>query len=120
MRNNKVKKFAVSACLIVTATIQHSPVLAGGNPKDGAIVFDSICNTCHGDKGETEIPGIPVFAKGERMNKTDEQLKKSIRNGVENPNNPAGMTMPPHGGGPVLTDKQISDVLAYIRTLKKK
>ena len=116
---SKVKKFAVSACLIVAATIQLPPAMAGGNPKDGAIVFDSICNTCHGDKGETEIPGIPVFAKGERMNKTDEQLKKSIRNGVENANNPAGMTMPPHGGGPELNDKQLSDVIAYIRTLKK-
>lgn len=120
MRNSTAKKFAVSAGLIVAATIQHSPVLAGGNHKDGAIVFDSICNTCHGDKGETEIPGIPVFAKGERMNKTDEQLKKSIRNGIDNPVNPAGMTMPPFGGGPVLTDRQISDVLAYVRTLKKK
>lgn len=105
---------------LVVSTVFLSAAIAGGNPKEGSMVFDSICSSCHGDKGVTEIPGIPVFSKGERMNKTDEQLKKSIRNGVNNPNNPAGMTMPPYGGGPALNDKQLTDVIAYIRTLKKK
>jgi mono/diheme cytochrome c family protein len=53
------------------------------------------------------------------MEKTDDQLKASIIKGVNNPDNPAGMSMLPYGGGPALTDKQISDVISYIRTLKK-
>lgn len=114
------KSFFVSAGVFFIAAISQSQVAAGGKPEDGQQTFDSICSSCHGDKGITEIPGIPVFSKGERMSKTDEQLKKSIKSGVNNPDNPAGMTMPPYGGGPVLTDKQLSDVIAYIRTLKKK
>lgn len=116
----KTKSFLVSTGILVATALSQSPVTAGGNPAEGDQIFNSICSSCHGEKGITEIPGIPIFSKGERMNKTDEQLKKSIRNGVNNPNNPAGMTMPPYGGGPELNDKQLSNVLAYIRTLKKK
>lgn len=115
-----MREFVILALFFVALTVL-SPVsiMAAGNPKEGEKIFDSICNTCHGDKGMTEIPGIPVFAKGERLNKTDDQLIKSVSGGVNNPKNPAGMTMPPYGGGPVLNAKQISDVIAYIRTLKK-
>lgn len=116
----KPKSFLVSAGLFFVVAMSQSPVAAGVNPAEGRQTFDSICSSCHGDMGVTEIPGIPIFSKGERVNKTDEQLKKSIKNGVNNPNNPAGMTMPPYGGGPELNDKQLSDVIAYIRTLKKK
>lgn len=117
---SRTKSFLISTGILAATAMSHSPVIAGGNPADGRQTFDSICSSCHGDMGVTEIPGIPVFAKGERMNKTDEQLKKSIKNGVNNPSNPAGMAMPPHGGGPALSDKQMSDVIAFVRTLKKK
>lgn len=117
---NAVKVFVVSMSLFFTVTAISIPTAtAGGNPEEGKQTFESICSSCHGSGGITEIPGIPVFAKGERMDKSDEQLKHSIKNGVNNPNNPAGMTMPPFGGGPPLNDKQLSDVLAYIRTLKQ-
>jgi len=92
---------------------------AGGDPVAGRTIFEGICANCHGQDGITEVPGIPVFADGERMDKTDDQLRTSIMNGVNNPDNPAGMAMPPYGGGPALNDQQIADVLSYIRTLKK-
>jgi len=115
-----VKGFPVPLSVLFAVMIFCIPsATAGGNPEEGKQTFDSICFTCHGAGGVTEIPGIPVFANGERMNKSDDQLKHSIKNGVNNPDNPAGMTMPPFGGGPPLNEKQLSDVLAYIRTLKQ-
>lgn len=114
------KSLMVSAGLIFATALFQSTSIAGGNPADGEQAFESICSSCHGAIGITEIPGVPVFSNGERMDKTDEQLKHSIRNGVNNPDNPAGMVMPPFGGGPVLNEKQLSDVIAYIRSLKKK
>ncbi len=114
------KSLMVSAGLIFATALFQSNAVAGGNPADGEQAFESICSSCHGAVGITEIPGIPVFANGERMDKTDDQLKNSIRTGVNNPNNPGGMVMPPFGGGPVLDEKQLSDVIAYIRSLKKK
>jgi len=112
--------FIIASIIFTVTTFLYSPATAGGNPAEGEQAFESICSSCHGAVGITEIPGIPVFANGERMDKTDEQLKNSIRNGVNNPDNPAGMVMPPFGGGPVLDEKQLSDVIAYIRSLKKK
>ena len=115
------KNVFILASFIFTVTVFfYSTAGAAGNPADGEQAFESICSSCHGAVGITEIPGIPVFSNGERMDKSDEQLKNSIRNGVNNPNNPAGMVMPPFGGGPVLDEKQLSDVIAYIRSLKKK
>lgn len=109
----------VSAGVIAVLLSSQSLSLAGGNPKKGKDIFEGICTSCHGVDGITDIPGIPVFAKGERMIKTDDQLKASIKNGIDDQNNPAGMSMPPYGGGPALDASQLSDVIAYIRTLKK-
>lgn len=114
------KKFFVLACTCLTFVFMlQVPVFPEGNLAEGKKVFGIVCSSCHGDSGMPDLPGIPVFAEGERMEKTDDVLKKSIRNGVENPNNPAGQVMPPFGGGDPLTDKQVEDVLSYIRTLKK-
>ncbi len=90
-----------------------------GDPAAGAKIFGGVCISCHGENGVPMIPGIPNFSQGERLDKSDEELKKSIMNGVDNPANPAGMPMPPYGGGPKLTEKQLDDVISYIRTLKK-
>lgn len=103
----------------VAMVLLQQTAIAGGNPEEGKKIYENICISCHGEGGRPELPGIPVFADGERMDKTDEQLMKSVKNGVSDPNNPAGQSMPPFGGGPQLNDKQISDVLSYIRTLKK-
>lgn len=118
---SKVRGIAVlsTVFLLTLAAFWPGIAAAGGDPETGRTVFEGICANCHGQEGVTEIPGIPVFADGERMEKTDDQLKASIMKGVNNPDNPAGMSMPPYGGGPVLTDKQIADVISYIRTLKK-
>lgn len=113
--------FRVLFCFSFAAAILfQTPAYGGGNPKEGKKTYDDICSSCHGEDGTTEVPGIPLFAEGERFGKTDAQLANSIKNGVNNPDNPSGMSMPPYGGGPRLSDNEIADVVSYIRTLKKK
>lgn len=117
--SHTVKAFFVAAGLFCLTLLSVPPASAAGSPAEGKKIFESICVNCHGPEGVTEIPGIPVFSNGERIGKPEDQLKKSITNGVNNPDNPAGMSMPPFGGGPPLNDKQLSDVISYIKTLKK-
>ncbi|MDH4100242.1 MAG: cytochrome c [Nitrospirota bacterium] len=111
--------FAVFGIAAGVILIGGTSAMAAGNQAEGKKIFDGICSSCHGMDGVTEIPGIPVFSNGERMDKDDAPLLESIKNGVDNPGNPGGMSMPPYGGGPELSDGQLADVLGYVRTLKK-
>ena len=85
-----------------------------GAAADGKAIFDSKCKGCHAADG-TGNPGMAKMLKvtmrplgsAEVQAKSDADLKKDITGGV-------GKMKPQ-----TLTDKQASDVIAYIRTLKK-
>lgn len=116
---SRSKSITASAVFFLALAPFLQTTAIAGNPEAGGAIFDSVCANCHGRDGQTNVPGMPVFANGDRLEKTDDQLKMSIMRGVNNPDNPAAMSMPPYGGGPALSDKQLSDVISYIRTLKK-
>lgn len=46
-------------------------------------LYHENCAMCHGEDGAPIVPGTPDFSKGERMDKSDEELLKSIREGKE-------------------------------------
>lgn len=86
-----------------------------GDAKAGKVVYDKKCATCHGPNGE----GKPALAKALKVEirhlgskevqaKSDEVLAKESSEGV-------GKMGPVKG----LTEKDIADVVAYIRSLKK-
>ena len=49
----------------------------------------------------------------------DQELLEFVKTGrpVGHPDNTTGVDMPPKGGNPALTDEQLLDIIAYIRTL---
>lgn len=99
--------------------------LAGGDPAKGKAIFEGVCIACHGPNGNAMIPGVPSFAKNEAAkgkklsDRSDAQLKESIKTGFPNPSTPGAPPMPPYGGGAPLNDQQLDDVIAYIRSLAK-
>ncbi len=72
----------------------------------GREVYLSRCQSCHGAGGEGVMAGTPNFARGESLFQTDQELIDGIRRGK-------GM-MPGFGG--MLSDDDIANVVAYIRT----
>ena len=94
-----------------------------GSASKGAPIFRRVCKACHGDAGE----GMPNLGKDMTRSafikdSTDEALLEFIKIG-RLPTDPLsdGITaMPPKGGDPALTDKQILDVIAFVRKLQKK
>lgn len=94
-----------------------TPVFAAGDPTLGKAVFMTNCTACHGVGGEGNGPAAaglspsppnftdPGFWKG----KTDSFLIHVIQNGMG----------PMPAWSDTLSPKDIEDVLAYIRTLKK-
>jgi len=90
---------------------------AANEPHDlanGRLKYEETCVACHGENGKPTIPGIPDFTsrKGP-LQKTDDQLFKSIMDGVDRPE--ADMAMPALGGNPDLVEKDIKDILSYMR-----
>ena len=79
-----------------------------------ASVYKTNCIACHGATGEADTPAgkalnATSFSTPDSLNKSDAELVAIIKNGKDK--------MPPWSE--VLTDEQVKDVIAYIRTLKK-
>ncbi len=99
-----------SKVILITLALATSPaVVFAANTHNGNSLFQEKCAVCHGKDGHAVLPGAPNFAKGERMEKPDSTLKATITNGLN--------VMPPFKGA--LSDAQMGDLLAFIRTLRK-
>lgn len=102
----------VAFCVFLIPTV----VVAGGDAKAGKVVYDKKCVSCHGPNGE----GKPALAKAlkveirdlgskEVQDKTDEQLKKDTAEGTGKMKAVTG-----------LKDQEVTDLIAFMRSLKKK
>ena len=91
-----------------------------GDPVAGKTQYDQLCVTCHGPVGEG-MPGLgKPFTTSEFVASTDDMaLLAFVKTGrpISNPANTTGIDMPPKGGNPALTDEDILNIIAYIRTL---
>ncbi len=97
--------------------------LAKGDPVAGKDFYLQSCSACHGPdaKGIKGI-GKDLITSEFAINLSDQEFLDYVNNGraVDDPLNTTGIPMPPKGGNPALTDAQIMDIIAYIRTLEKK
>ncbi|MBI2819970.1 MAG: cytochrome c [Acidobacteria bacterium] len=107
-------KLLVSVVILGLFTL-GLPLLAASDVQAGKAVYDSKCKICHAAEGE----GNPAVAKTLKVEfqplgskeiqaQSDGEFKKQITEG--------GGKMPPVKG---LSNKQIQDVIAFIRSLAK-
>ena len=121
-----MKQFVLMSLLVVVvATLTACGGGASapkGDANKGKTVYMNTCSACHGANAK----GVPslgkdlttsTFAKG--MN--DDQLLDFLKKGrpTSDPANTTKVDMPPKGGNPALTDQDLTDLIAYIRTLNK-
>ncbi|MCX7691340.1 cytochrome c [Thermoflexus sp.] len=99
---------------------EAAPVTLKGNPEKGKELFLGSCASCHG----ADAKGLPGLGRdmttSEFIRKqTDAQLLEFIKKGrpATDPANTTGVDMPPKGGNPALTDQDLADIIAFIRTL---
>ena len=92
-----------------------------GDAAKGKDKFVGTCSACHG----ADAKGLPnlgkdlttsTFAKG----LMDAELVLFITKGRDSgdPLNTTGVQMPPRGGNPALSDQDLADIVAYVRTLE--
>lgn len=84
------------------------PAVAADIAKGGQ-TYALHCAVCHGPAGQGAHPGAPKFSRGERLLQSDLRLLATVRAGKN--------AMPPFNG--VLKDREILDVIAYVRTLQR-
>lgn len=100
-------KMSAIRFLVFTLLMLAMGVAMAGDPVKGRTVYAKRCAGCHGPNGLPQVPGVPNFTMGEGMMKPDHEIMGAIKKGKT--------VMPGFEG--VLTDEEILDVIAHIRTL---
>lgn len=106
-----------------TAPVTEAPqptATPAGDAVAGKAQFDTVCIACHGPGGVgVEGLGKPFTTSEFLLSVNDQELLEFVKTGrpISHPDNTTGVDMPPKGGNPALTDQQLMDIIAYIRTL---
>lgn len=102
------------------AEVPAATATPSGDPVAGKAQFDTVCIACHGPGG-VGVTGLgkPFTTSEFLLTVNDQELLEFIKTGrpISDPANTTGVDMPPKGGNPALTDEQLIDIIAYIRTL---
>lgn len=111
----------LSACGPSAPAATPTPEGPVGDPAHGQQAYTGTCVTCHGPDARG-IPGLgkDLTASDFAKNKTNNELITFIQTGrpASDPLNTTGVDMPPKGGNPALTEQDIVDIVAYLRTLQ--
>lgn len=96
------------------------PAAPAGDAAKGKQLFTASCSACHGPNGE----GVQGLGKDMQHSEfiaglSDEELLAFIKRGrpIGDPLNTTGVDMPPKGGNPALSDEQLLDIIAFIRSI---
>lgn len=95
---------------------------SAGDPVAGQELFTGTCSACHGPTGE----GVQGLGKDMTTSEfiaglTDDELIDFIKVGRDpsDPLNTTGVAMPPKGGNPALSDEDLYNIVAYVRSIHK-
>lgn len=104
------------------AAEQEAANVPSGDPAKGKELFAGTCAACHGPEGG----GVPGLGKDMTTSefiaeRNDAELVEFIKQGRDpsHPLNTTGVAMPPKGGNPALSEDDLFDIAAYVRTLQE-
>lgn len=113
------KEDAVPAEEAVAAEAEPAALPAGDVAK-GKATYDTLCVACHGAGGiGVEGLGKPFTTSEFLTEVSDAEFVEFIKTGrdISDPANTTGIAMPPKGGNPALSEEEMIDIVAYVRTL---
>ena len=98
------------------AAVVQDPIMVSA----GEQIFQSTCAACHGFTAQG-VPGLgkPLIGSEFAISLTDAELVAFIEHGrpVTDPLNTTGVMMPPKGGNAALSEDNLFEVVAYIRSI---
>ena len=96
------------AVALALAMVGFAGLAQAADPLKGAKLYNQRCADCHGSNGQPTMSGVPDFSRNQALMQSDLDLIRTISVGK-------GM-MPAFQG--LLSEQQILDVIAYLRTLQ--
>ena len=93
---------------------------AAGESANGEALYNGSCIACHGPNGEgIEGLGKPWVGSDFINSNSDAEMVAFLEVGrpSDDPLNTTGIAMLPKGGNPALTEDDLMDLVAYMRTL---
>ncbi|HAJ38454.1 MAG TPA: hypothetical protein DCL15_22525 [Chloroflexi bacterium] len=97
-----------------------APVAIVGDASNGGKIFSTACVACHGPEGKgVQGLGKDLTTSEWVAQQSDEQLVEFIKKGrdASDPLNTTGVAMPPKGGNPAMSDQEIADIVAFVRSI---
>lgn len=91
-----------------------------GDAAEGQENFVKTCSACHGPEGKgIEGLGKDMTTSEFIAGKSDAELVAFVKVGrtTSDPLNTTGVDMPPKGGNPALSEDDLFDIVAHIRTI---
>jgi mono/diheme cytochrome c family protein len=112
---------AEAAAAPAQAAADAQPVAAAaGNADHGKQIYSQICIACHGP----EAKGVQGLGKDLTTStfvaeRNDADMVAFLKVGRDpgDPLNTTGVAMPPKGGNPALSDQDLLDIVAFVRTI---
>ena len=92
---------------------------SSGDAANGEQLYQGTCQACHGpDLMGIEGLGKPLAASEFIQSQTDDELVAFLVVGrpADHPDNTTGVAMLPRGGNPSLSDDDLYDIVAFLRT----
>lgn len=106
MESNIFNSLFVVLMRLVFLWVMSKTAFAADTEKGGEL-YAIHCASCHGAAGAAVMLNAPSFDQGDSLLQADAALLKTIKNGKN--------AMPSYQG--ILGDRDIIDVVAYLRTL---
>lgn len=100
---------AQAAAVAAAATAAASQVAYGGT-LDGGVVFNNLCTGCH----TSGAGGAPTLDKAHWAARIAQGKDTLYKHAIEGYHGPDGAFMPPKGGNPALSDKQVEATVDWI------
>lgn len=100
--------------------VAAAPAAPVGDAANGGKIFATACVACHGPEGK----GVTGLGKDLTTSEwvgqqTDEQLVEFIKKGRDAGDalNTTGVAMPPKGGNPAMSEQEVADIVAFVRSI---
>jgi cytochrome c6 len=106
-RGKPFDRRAIAALTASAAALAFHPIALAADVRNGERLYGAHCVSCHGPNGVPQMPAAPDFRRGNALLRADPDLLRAIRRGRG--------AMPGYAG--ILTEREILDVIAYLRTL---